>query len=98
MPRVIGIDPGTVTIDLCGIDDGRLFLDRSLPTHEAVANPAFPGRAEILDRITSVDRPTPLYQLVMEKVAGCGGGGDVAEVVIDKHWASFVKQADTPFD
>ena len=26
MPRVIGIDPGTVSIDLCGLDDGRLFL------------------------------------------------------------------------
>src|SRR2546426_1117452 len=40
MPRVIGIDPGTVTIDLCGLDDGRLFLDRSWPTAEALADPA----------------------------------------------------------
>lgn len=40
MPRVIGIDPGTVSIDLCGLDDGRLFLDRSLPTREALAEPA----------------------------------------------------------
>ena len=40
MPRVIGIDPGTVSIDLCGLDDGQLFLDRSLPTSEALANPA----------------------------------------------------------
>ena len=39
MPRVIGIDPGTVSIDLCGLDDGRLFLDRSLPTAEALADP-----------------------------------------------------------
>jgi predicted butyrate kinase (DUF1464 family) len=39
MPRVIGIDPGTVSIDLCGLDDGRVFLDRSLPTSEALANP-----------------------------------------------------------
>ena len=36
--RVIGIDPGTVTIDLCGLDDGRVFLDRSLPTAEALAD------------------------------------------------------------
>ena len=43
MPRVIGIDPGTVSIDLCGLDDGRVFLDRSLPTAEALATPsAFP--------------------------------------------------------
>jgi predicted butyrate kinase (DUF1464 family) len=40
MPRVIGIDPGTVSIDLCGLDDGRLFLDRSWPTAAALADPA----------------------------------------------------------
>jgi predicted butyrate kinase (DUF1464 family) len=40
MPRVIGIDPGTVSVDLCGLDDGRVFLDRSLPTTEALANPS----------------------------------------------------------
>jgi predicted butyrate kinase (DUF1464 family) len=39
MPRVIGIDPGTVTIDVCGLDDGRLFLDESYPTREALADP-----------------------------------------------------------
>src|SRR5256885_7460371 len=40
MPRVIGIDPGTVSIDVCGLDDGRLFLDRSVPTADALADPA----------------------------------------------------------
>src|SRR5213593_2986428 len=40
MPRVIGVDPGTVSIDLCGLDDGRLFLDRSRPTAEVLADPA----------------------------------------------------------
>jgi predicted butyrate kinase (DUF1464 family) len=40
MPRVLGIDPGTVSIDVCGIDDGRLFLDRSFPTGQALADPA----------------------------------------------------------
>ena len=39
MPRVIGIDPGTVSIDLCGLDDGRVFLDESLPTSRALAEP-----------------------------------------------------------
>jgi predicted butyrate kinase (DUF1464 family) len=39
MPRVIGIDPGTLTIDVCGLDAGRLFLDRSLPTADALADP-----------------------------------------------------------
>jgi predicted butyrate kinase (DUF1464 family) len=40
MPRVIGIDPGTVSVDLCGLDDGRMFLDRSLPTSDALADPS----------------------------------------------------------
>src|SRR5207237_9795634 len=40
MPRVSGIDPVTVSIDLCGLDNGRLFLDRSWPTAEALADPA----------------------------------------------------------
>lgn len=40
MPRVIGIDPGTISVDICGLDDGRLFLDRSLPTAEALADPS----------------------------------------------------------
>lgn len=39
MPRVIGVDPGTVSIDLCGLADGELFLDASLPTAEALAEP-----------------------------------------------------------
>ena len=39
MPRVIGIDPGTVSIDLCGLDDGQLFLDETLPTADALAEP-----------------------------------------------------------
>jgi predicted butyrate kinase (DUF1464 family) len=40
MPRVIGIDPGTISLDVCGLDDGRVFLDRSWPTSEALANPS----------------------------------------------------------
>jgi predicted butyrate kinase (DUF1464 family) len=40
MPRVIGIDPGTVSIDCCGLEDGQVFLDRSLPTADALADPA----------------------------------------------------------
>lgn len=39
MPRVVGIDPGTVSLDLCGLEDGRLFLDASRPTADAVRNP-----------------------------------------------------------
>ena len=40
MPRVIGIDPGTVSIDVCGLDGGRVFLDESYPTRDALADPS----------------------------------------------------------
>lgn len=40
MARVIGIDPGTVTFDFCGLDDGSVFLDRSVPTAELTREPA----------------------------------------------------------
>jgi len=40
VPRVIGIDPGTVSIDVCGIEDGRVFLETSLPTADALRDPA----------------------------------------------------------
>lgn len=39
MARVIGIDPGTVSFDLCGLEDDRVFLDRSLPAAEVTADP-----------------------------------------------------------
>jgi predicted butyrate kinase (DUF1464 family) len=38
--RVIGIDAGTVSLDLCGLDDGAVFLDRSFPTRDALADPS----------------------------------------------------------
>ena len=39
MPRVVGIDPGTVSMDLCGLEDGRVYLDRALPTAEVARAP-----------------------------------------------------------
>jgi predicted butyrate kinase (DUF1464 family) len=38
--RVIGIDPGTLSIDVCGLDRGRVFLDRTFPTAQALEDPA----------------------------------------------------------
>jgi len=35
MPRVVGVDPGTVTFDLCGLEDGRPFLHCSMPSETA---------------------------------------------------------------
>ena len=46
--RVIGIDPGTISIDLCGLADGHVFLDATIPTHDALADPAF-----LIDHIAS---------------------------------------------
>lgn len=40
MTRVVGVDPGTQSIDVCGIVDGQLYLDQSWPTAEAVSDPA----------------------------------------------------------
>jgi predicted butyrate kinase (DUF1464 family) len=51
--RVIGIDPGTVSVDLCGIDDGDLFLDKALPTSEALAYPA--GLIDLLEASAPLD-------------------------------------------
>ncbi|HET8833486.1 MAG TPA: DUF1464 family protein [Gemmatimonadales bacterium] len=39
MTRVAGIDPGTVSLDACGLEDGRVFLDASWPTAELMADP-----------------------------------------------------------
>jgi predicted butyrate kinase (DUF1464 family) len=65
MPRVIGIDPGTVTIDLCGLDDGEIFLDQSLPTAEALARPSV-----LLTLLDEAHRAAPV-----DLVAGPSGYG-----------------------
>ncbi len=35
MPRVIGVDPGTLSFDLCGLEDGRPFLTLSVSSKVA---------------------------------------------------------------
>src|SRR5262245_21393713 len=47
MPRVVGIDPGTVTFDLCGLEDGRPFLAVSQPS-DATRHPE-----RLVDRLTA---------------------------------------------
>lgn len=39
MPLVIGVDPGTVSIDLLGLRDGKPAFEQSLPTREALSVP-----------------------------------------------------------
>jgi predicted butyrate kinase (DUF1464 family) len=65
MPRVIGIDPGTVSVDICGLDDGRVFLDRSLPTAQALADPSV-----LIGLLNEAQRARPL-----DLVAGPSGYG-----------------------
>lgn len=52
MPRVLGIDPGTLSIDICGLDEGRLFLDESVPTSRADAPDAL---IALIERAGDVD-------------------------------------------
>src|SRR5262245_2154390 len=40
MPRVVGVDPGTLSFDLCGLDDGRVFLEASIAAEDAARAPA----------------------------------------------------------
>jgi predicted butyrate kinase (DUF1464 family) len=62
MPRVVGIDPGSVSIDICGLEDGRLVLDRSWPTAEALGEPD-----ELIRALRSMGEP--------DLVAGPSGYG-----------------------
>jgi predicted butyrate kinase (DUF1464 family) len=38
--RVIGVDPGTLSFDVCGLQDGEVFLDLSIPSTGLGADPA----------------------------------------------------------
>ena len=39
MTRVVGIDPGTLSFDLCGLDNGQVFLDKTITSPERATNP-----------------------------------------------------------
>jgi predicted butyrate kinase (DUF1464 family) len=39
-PRVAGIDPGTVSFDVCALDGGEVFFERSFRTADVGADPA----------------------------------------------------------
>jgi predicted butyrate kinase (DUF1464 family) len=40
MPRVVGVDPGTQSFDLCGLADGEVFLEASIDADDARRAPA----------------------------------------------------------
>ena len=39
MARVVGIDPGTVSFDLFGWEEGEVFLDASIPSRQVAEDP-----------------------------------------------------------
>jgi predicted butyrate kinase (DUF1464 family) len=39
MARAIGIDPGTISFGVCGLEGDKLFLDRSIPSAEIATSP-----------------------------------------------------------
>jgi len=45
-PRVAGVDPGTVSFDLCALTGGEVVLERSFPTADVrarrMAGPSLP--------------------------------------------------------
>jgi predicted butyrate kinase (DUF1464 family) len=65
MPRVIGIDPGTLTLDVYGLDSGRVFIDRSFPTREVLADPD-----SLVRVLAEANRAAPL-----DLIAGPSGYG-----------------------
>lgn len=53
MVRAVGIDPGTVSFDVCGLEGDRLFVDESLPTVEVAADPR--ALVNLLEETAPVD-------------------------------------------
>lgn len=62
MPRVLGIDPGTKSFDLCGLENGEVYYEEVLDTLELARNP------ELL--IEAVEKALPV-----DLIAGPSGYG-----------------------
>ncbi len=62
MVRAIGIDPGTKSFDVCGIDNGKVFYEEVLDTSELVEDPS--------RLIRSIEREMPV-----DIIAGPSGYG-----------------------
>lgn len=39
MVRAVGVDPGTVSFDVCGVEGDHLFLDESIPSTDVALDP-----------------------------------------------------------
>ncbi|HIP95767.1 MAG TPA: DUF1464 domain-containing protein [Anaerolineae bacterium] len=51
--RAVGIDPGTVSFGVCGLEGDRLFLDTTIPSEEVAANPQV--LVDLLQSVAPVD-------------------------------------------
>jgi predicted butyrate kinase (DUF1464 family) len=72
MPRVLGVDPGTVSVDVCGLAEGELCLDRSFPTAQALAEPeAFLALLESAGPLDLIAGPSG-YGLPLIRAAAAG--------------------------
>ncbi|MEM4652735.1 MAG: DUF1464 family protein [Candidatus Nezhaarchaeales archaeon] len=40
MVRVLGVDPGTFSFDICGLEDGKVFYEKVIPTIEIAKDPS----------------------------------------------------------
>lgn len=59
MPRVLGIDPGTISIDFCTLEEGRDARFSSLPTAELAAEPgALRRKLDDLGRFDLIAAPS----------------------------------------
>ena len=53
MHRAIGIDPGTFSFDICGLEGDQIFLDKTISSEEVAANPGV--LVEVLQAAAPVD-------------------------------------------
>jgi predicted butyrate kinase (DUF1464 family) len=58
MVRVIGIDPGTKSFDLCGLDDEEVILDISISTKDIVKDPELLSNIITRTRVDFVSGPS----------------------------------------
>lgn len=58
MVRVIGIDPGTKSFDLCGLDDEKVILDISISTKDIIKEPELLSNIIIKTRADLVAGPS----------------------------------------